>query len=78
MTQIDYYFATLSPYVYLAGTRLEDVAAKHGATINYKPFDIIAIFGRTGGTPPKDRHPSRKPCQLRHPGVQLHLRPDRG
>jgi len=59
MTQIDYYFATLSPYCYLAGTRLEEVAAKHGAQINYKPFDIIQAFGRTGGTPPKDRHPSR-------------------
>ena len=43
MTQIDYFFATLSPYSYLAGTRLEEVAAKHGATINYKPLDIIAV-----------------------------------
>jgi len=59
MTQIDYFFATLSPYCYLAGTRLEEVAAKHGATLNYKPFDIVAAFGRTGGTPPKDRHISR-------------------
>lgn len=59
MAQIDYYFATLSPYVYLAGERLEEIAAKHGATINYKPFDIVAVFGRTGGTPPKDRHISR-------------------
>lgn len=59
MAQIDYYFATLSPYCYLAGDRLEAVAAKHGATINYKPFDIIAAFGRTGGTPPPQRHISR-------------------
>ncbi len=59
MTQIDYYFATISPYTYLAGTRLEEIAAKHGATINYKPLDIMALFGRTGGTPPKDRHISR-------------------
>ncbi|MEP5727902.1 MAG: 2-hydroxychromene-2-carboxylate isomerase [Sulfitobacter sp.] len=59
MAQIDYYFATLSPYCYLAEQRLEAVAAKHGATINYKPFDIIAAFGRTGGTSPKDRHISR-------------------
>ena len=42
MAQIDYFFATLSPYCYLAGLRLEEVAAKHGAVINYKPFDIIA------------------------------------
>ncbi len=59
MTRIDYFFATLSPYSYLAGTRLEEIAAKHGASINYKPLDIVALFGRTGGTPPKERHISR-------------------
>ena len=59
MTQIDYYFATVSPYTYLAGTRLEEVAAKHGATITYKPMDLLAVFARTGGVPPKDRHPAR-------------------
>lgn len=82
MTQIDYYFATLSPYCYLAGTRLEEVAAKHGARINYKPFDIIQGFGRTGGTPPKDRHLSRieyraqeLPRQARKLGMPLNLQP---
>lgn len=59
MAHIDYYFATLSPYTYLAGTRFEEVAAKHGATVAYKPMDVIALFGRTGGTPPKDRHINR-------------------
>ena len=59
MAHIDYYFATLSPYAYLAGTRMEEVAAKHGATITYKPLDIMSLFGRTGGTAPKDRHISR-------------------
>ncbi|MGX9356979.1 DsbA family protein [Roseobacteraceae bacterium S113] len=60
MAHIDYYFATISPYTYLAGTRMEEVAAKHGATITYKPLDLITLFGKTGGTPPKDRHVSRQ------------------
>lgn len=60
MTQIDFYFSTLSPFTYLAGTRLEQIAGKHGATILYKPLDIMALFARTGGVPPKDRHPSRQ------------------
>ncbi len=64
MPQIDYYFATLSPYTYLAGTRLETVAEKHGATIAYKPLDIMGLFARTGGTPPKDRHPNRQEWRL--------------
>ncbi|MEM8655953.1 MAG: 2-hydroxychromene-2-carboxylate isomerase [Pseudomonadota bacterium] len=59
MPHIDYYFATLSPYTYLAGTRFEDLAQTHGATVIYKPLDVIALFGRTGGTPPKDRHINR-------------------
>ena len=82
MSQIDYFFATLSPYCYLAGQRLEEVAAKHGATINYKPFDIVAAFGRTGGTPPKDRHPSRMEYraqdllrQAKKLGMEFNLKP---
>lgn len=82
MTQIDYYFATLSPYCYLAGQRLEAVAAKHGATINYKPFDIIAAFSRTGGTPPPQRHISRieyraqeLPRQAKKLGMPFNLKP---
>lgn len=59
MSHIDYYFSTLSPYTYLAGGRLEEIAARHGATITYKPMDIVALYGRTGGTMPGDRHPSR-------------------
>ncbi|MDW3225024.1 MAG: 2-hydroxychromene-2-carboxylate isomerase [Paracoccaceae bacterium] len=59
MAHIDLFFSTLSPYAYLAGNRAEAVAAKHGASITYKPMDIMALFGRTGGTPPKDRHFSR-------------------
>ena len=60
MSHIDYYFATISPFTYLAGTRLEEIAGVHGATINYKPLSIMELFSRTGGTAPKDRHPSRQ------------------
>jgi len=64
MAHIDYFFATVSPFTYLAGTRLEEIAAKHGATITYKPLDVISLFGRTGGVPPKDRHPARQAYRL--------------
>ena len=64
MAHIDYYFATISPFTYLAGTRLETVAAKHGASIAYKPLDLMALFARTGGTKPAERHDSRKAYRL--------------
>jgi 2-hydroxychromene-2-carboxylate isomerase len=60
MAHIDYFFATVSPWTYLAGTRLEAIAARHGASLSYRPLDILALFARTGGTPPGQRHPSRQ------------------
>ena len=64
MPHIDYYFSTISPFTYLAGTRMEEVASKFGATVTYKPLDIIALFGRTGGVKPAERHESRKAYRL--------------
>lgn len=82
MPHIDYFFATLSPFTYLANQGLEKIAAKHGATITYKPLDIGALFGRTGGTLPKDRHPSRAEYRLQElrrrgvvAGLKLNVKP---
>ncbi|MFN3937301.1 MAG: 2-hydroxychromene-2-carboxylate isomerase [Gemmobacter sp.] len=82
MPHIDYFFTVLSPWAYLAGQRLEAIAERHGATIAYKPVDIGQLFSRTGGTLPKDRHPSRMeyraqelPRWASHLGMPLNLRP---
>jgi 2-hydroxychromene-2-carboxylate isomerase len=64
MPQIDYYFAAISPFTYLAGQRLEAIAARHGVGVVYKPLDPMALFPRTGGQVPKDRHPSRMAYRL--------------
>ena len=64
MARIDYYFTTISPFTYLAGQRLEETAGRHGAEIVYKPLDIMMLFARTGGTPPAQRHSSRKEYRL--------------
>ena len=82
MAHIDDFFATVSPYTYLAGTRLEEIAAKHGATITYKPLDILSLFDRTGGVRPASRHESRKEYRLQElrrqskkAGLPMHLQP---
>ena len=82
MATIDYYFATLSPFTYLAGTRLEEIAEKHGVTVNYKPLDVMQLFARTGGVPPKDRHPNRQAYRLQElrrraalAGLPINLKP---
>ena len=60
MAHIDYYFSVLSPFAYLAGDRMEQVAEAHGASVAYLPVDLLHIFSQTGGTPPGQRHESRK------------------
>ncbi|MGR3460810.1 MAG: 2-hydroxychromene-2-carboxylate isomerase [Roseovarius sp.] len=82
MAHIDYYFSTLSPFAYLAGDGLERIAARHGADVIYKPLDIMALFARTGGTPPAERHPSRNVYraqelarQATKRGMALNLKP---
>jgi 2-hydroxychromene-2-carboxylate isomerase len=82
MVQIDYYLATISPYVYLAGDRLEALAARHAATIRYLPLNAGALFPRTGGQVRADRHPSRLAYreqelrrQAKKRGVRLDLQP---
>lgn len=64
MARIDCFFTILSPWVYIAGTRLEDVAARHGAEVQYRPLDAGALFARTGGLPLGQRHENRQAYRL--------------
>lgn len=64
MARIDYYFSTLSPFTYLAGGKLEDIAGRRGVDIDYKPFDIMRVFKETGTPLPGERHASRKSYRL--------------
>lgn len=64
MAHIDYYMNTLSPFCYLAGDGLEQVAKKHGATITYNPCNLFQVFSKTGGVAPADRHPARLAYRL--------------
>ena len=64
MAHIDYFFSVFSPWTYLAGLRLEEIAARHGATIRYIPLNAPALFPRTGGQVLADRHESRKAYRL--------------
>jgi len=48
---IDFYFDFSSPYGYLASTRIEAIAAKHGRTVSWHPVLLGAVFKLTGGVP---------------------------
>lgn len=61
---IDYYFAPISPFMYLGHDRFVALAAKHGAAIVVKPVDLGAVFPVSGGLPLAKRAPQRQAYRL--------------
>jgi 2-hydroxychromene-2-carboxylate isomerase len=60
MKQIDYYFWINSDWAYLGADRLEAIASECGASINYMPVDLPAVYARTGGILLGKRAPERQ------------------
>ena len=48
---MDFYFDYSSPYGYFAAMKIDDFAAKHGRSVNWKPILLGAIFKVTGAQP---------------------------
>ncbi|ANC90653.1 2-hydroxychromene-2-carboxylate isomerase [Azospirillum humicireducens] len=48
---IDFYFDFASPYGYFASLRIDELAAKHGRTVTWRPVLLGAIFKVTGMKP---------------------------
>lgn len=49
---IEFYWDSASPYTYLAATQIEALAARHGASVQWKPFLLGKAFEATGNKPP--------------------------
>ena len=61
---IDYYFAPISPFVYLGHNRFVAIARKHGATIAVKAINLGEVFPVSGGLPLSKRAPQRQAYRL--------------
>lgn len=48
---IDFYFDFSSPYGYFASTKIDELAAKHGRTVVWRPILLGAVFKITGQQP---------------------------
>lgn len=48
---IDFYFEFASPYGYLASLEIDDLAAKFGREVNWRPFMLGAAFKITNSAP---------------------------
>jgi 2-hydroxychromene-2-carboxylate isomerase len=57
---IDYYFTVASPWTYLGHDLFQRIAARHGATVRYKPMPILEVFEATGSLPLPKRPPVRQ------------------
>jgi 2-hydroxychromene-2-carboxylate isomerase len=80
---VDYYFTAASPWAFLGHARFSEIAARHHATVNHKPVDLIkSIFPTTGGVPVKQRSRARQANRLAELrrwsaflGIDMHLQP---
>lgn len=82
VTVIEYFLTPMSPWVFMAGSRPAEIAARHGASLVYRPADPGVVFSRTGGLPLAQRHESRRAYRLQELrrwsarlGVPLNLQP---
>jgi 2-hydroxychromene-2-carboxylate isomerase len=64
VAHIDYYFSLISPWTYLGSRRLEQIAARHRATIRPLPVDLGRVFPVSGGLPLAKRAPQRQAYRL--------------
>ena len=48
---IEFYFDFSSPYGYLASEKIDDLAARHGRKVKWRPILLGVIFKQTGGAP---------------------------
>ena len=79
---IDYYLFMISPWAYLGGPRLQEIAQRQGAEIRVKPIDMAVVYLETGGVPMAKRAPARlsyRLAELRrwrdHLGLPLNINP---
>ena len=62
--RLEYFVTPASPYCFLAGPRLVDLAARHGLEVAVLPADMGTVFPATGGLPLGQRSPARRAYRL--------------
>ena len=79
---VDYYLFMISPWAYLGGPRLAEIAGRHSAEVRVKPIDLATVFPETGGVPLAKRAPARLDYRLAelerwrdHLGMTLNIKP---
>ena len=66
MPAMEFFYDFVSPYSYLASTRVEAEARRAGGEVRFRPFLLGGVFKATG-----NRAPLETPAKLRHMWVDL-------
>ena len=61
MTTLEFFYDFVSPYSYLAATRVEAEGAKVGGAVRFRPFLLGGVFNASG-----NRAPLETPVKFRH------------
>lgn len=61
---IDHYLSLVSPWAYLGGRRLVEIADRADAEVRWKPVELGKIFPISGGLPLPKRAPQRQAYRL--------------
>lgn len=61
---IEHFFSVTSPWTFMGLERLNEIAARHGATIVHKPVNLGAVFSVSGGLPLGQRSAQRQAYRL--------------
>ncbi len=79
---IDYYFSVLSPWAYMGHEWFLATARNLRLPVIYKPFNLIEVFGKTGGLPVTKRHRTRQDYRFielqrwqMQRGIEMNLQP---
>lgn len=66
MATIEFFYDVVSPYTYLASTRIEAIAADTGHAVEFRPFFLGGLMKSIGNQPPANLAP-----RARHMAVDL-------
>jgi 2-hydroxychromene-2-carboxylate isomerase len=61
---IDFYFDFSSPYGYLMAEKIDELAARHGRTVNWHPLLLGIVFQATGSAPLTHQNPAKAAYSL--------------
>jgi tetratricopeptide (TPR) repeat protein len=82
MKTVDYYFAAISPWMFLGHDRFVKIARDAGASVAVKPMNIGEVFPVSGGLPLSKRAPQRQAYRLvelarwsEFLGIRMNLQP---